>query len=371
MHDNLERKYLKFVKGDSNTVTTAILNIFLTPLSWIYSLIVTLRNWAYDYGLFKTHTVHVPAVVSVGNIVAGGTGKTPVTMMLTKDLLKRFPVAILSRGYRSHAENLKTPLILSNGQGPEYPVNLCGDEPYMMAENIPEAHIFVGKDRFQSAQMAANRGAKLVILDDGMQHRQLARDFDVVVIDANDPFGRGNLLPKGLLREQLSSLKRADILILNNIRDSEHYSTTSNDIKKYTTAPIVGTRVNVVMIKNLDGTPIDSLKDKRVGMLCGIGSPDNFRNTLEEMGADIIDSLLLVDHGSVHKKKLARFIEKCHRQNVDYIVCTEKDKVKLKNIPLGPIPLAWIKIELEISEGMNYWKDFLKKMVQKVNTNKD
>ncbi|MEC7838712.1 MAG: tetraacyldisaccharide 4'-kinase [Chlamydiota bacterium] len=371
MHDNLEKKYLRFIRNEPKGFVSFLLNIFLTPLSWIYSLVIVLRNKAYDYGLFKVQSADVPAVVSIGNIVVGGTGKTPVTMMLTKELLNRFPIAILSRGYRSHAENLKTPLILCNGSGPEYPVSLCGDEPYLMAENIPEAHIYVGKDRFQSAQMAVNHGAKLVILDDGMQHRQLARDFDVIVMDASDPFGKGKLLPKGLLREQLSSLKRADIIVLNNITDTKQYTSISKEITKYSSAPVVGTKVNVVMVKNIDDSPIDSLKGKNIGMLCGIGSPENFKNTLEELGANITTSLVLPDHKTVSKKKLLTFIETCQSKGVEYIACTEKDKVKLKEVESKLIPLVWVKIELQVQEGINHWKEFIKKTVQMVNKNKD
>ncbi len=369
MQDSLERKYLKIIQGETKGVTPALLKLFLTPISWLYSLAVSLRNKAYDCGVFKAHNTQIPTVVSVGNIVMGGAGKTPVTMMLSKDLLQNFPIAILSRGYRSHAENLSTPLVLNRGSETKHSVKFCGDEPFLMAQNIPEATIFVGKDRIHSAELAAQRGAKLAILDDGLQHRQLARDFDVVVVDASNPFGQGHLLPRGLLREQPSSLSRADIIVLNNIQDNKHYRELTTEVQRFTSAPTIGTVATVTQIQKLDGAPIEEIRNKKIGMYCGIGNPENFERTLEELGADIVDRLILEDHGTVNSKKLSQFSDTCKKLGAEYIVCTEKDKVKLQKTLEVSVPVLWVKIELEIKEGITHWQKFIKKTINHVNEN--
>ncbi|MEM1283594.1 MAG: tetraacyldisaccharide 4'-kinase [Chlamydiota bacterium] len=371
IYDSLERKYLKVIHGKSHGPAAWFLKLSLHPLSWIYRAIIFVRNKAYDCGLLKSYNPKIPAVVSVGNIVAGGTGKTPVTMLLAKDLLDRIPLAILSRGYRSHAENLKTPLRLCNGNGPEFPVNLCGDEPYLLAENLPKARIFVGRDRKQAADMAAKQGAKLVILDDGMQHRQVSRDFDIVVLNANSPFDQGYLLPRGLLREEVSSLKRASLVILNHIEDAEQYASITERLKKYTSAPAIGTMVKITSMQTLEGQEIKSLGDKKIGMFCGIGTPESFEHTLQKSGAKILDKLILPDHNRATKQSLIDFSNHCQSLGAEYIVCTEKDKVKLiENKPCLPIPIVWTKIELEVKEGLQYWKDFIKKTVIRAKSEK-
>ncbi len=364
IYDSMERTYLRVIQGKSHGLAAWFLKLSLHPLSWIYRIVVFARNKAYDCGFFKSYAPNVPAVVSVGNIVAGGTGKTPVTILLAKNLLDRIPLAILSRGYRSHAEHLKTPLRLCDGNGPEYPVSLCGDEPYLIAENLPSARIFVGRDRKQAADMAANQGAKLVILDDGMQHRQVSRDFDIVVLNANDPFGQGYLLPRGLLREEVSSLKRASLVILNHVEDSDQYTSIAERIAQYTSAPVIGTEVNIESLETIDGEQVESLEGKKIGMFCGIGAPDNFERTLLKSGAIIVDKLILSDHKRADKQSLLEFSEHCQSLEAEYIVCTEKDKVKLINdTPHLPVPIVWTKIELEVKEGLQHWKDFIKKTV--------
>lgn len=362
IYESMERIYLRTIQGKNRGVGSWLLNLALHPLSFVYRTAVFARNKAFDCGFLKSYKPDIPAIISIGNITAGGTGKTPITLLLAKTLVEKVPLAILSRGYRSHAENLESPLRLCNGHGPEYPVNLCGDEPYLLAQNVPKASIFVGKNRKLAADMAAKQGAKLLILDDGMQHRQISRNFEVIILDANNPFDGGRLLPRGLLREEISSLKRAHLVILNHVEEKETYTSLSTEIARYTSAPIVGTIVSPTSLHTLDGTQIESLKGIKVGMFCAIGAPQNFERTLTKCGAQIIGQLLLLDHKRADKKTLFRFAEECLAQGAAYIVCTEKDKVKLMEEKLDlPLPIIWVKITLEVKEGASHWKDFVKK----------
>lgn len=251
-------------------------------LSCVYQAIVFLRNWGYDQGLFRQYNPPVPVVMSIGNIVAGGTGKTPLTLILAQEFSEAYHAVILSRGYRSQAERLSSPVILSHGdgQGPILPANFCGDEPYMLAKNLPDVVIVVGRDRRKGAVLAAKTGGQLLLLDDGMQHRRLARDFEVVVMDGANPFGGGYYLPRGFLRESLKSLARADIIILNHVYSDAEYDRLKKQIAVYSSSPIIATRANVCGVWSLiDHAPIN-LKGVKIGVFCAIAHPDYFLQTV-------------------------------------------------------------------------------------------
>ena len=234
MQNKLEKAYRRLIFEESSGISCSLLKLLLTPFCWIYSLCISVRNLAYDLKILKPQKVNIPVVVSVGNIAVGGTGKTPFTILLAKEFVSSFSVALLSRGYKSQAEHLNTPLLLNFENRQHYSAKFCGDEPCLLAENLPKALIFVGKNRKKSAEIASKHGVELIILDDGMQHRQLSRDFDVIIIDANNPFEKGSLLPLGLLRESPKSLKRGDLIVLNNIQNTEQFQQISGQVLKYT-----------------------------------------------------------------------------------------------------------------------------------------
>lgn len=338
----------------------------LLPLSWIYRIIVKFRNWLYDQGWMRRYIPPVPLVVSIGNIVAGGTGKTPVTLLLAKAFYGRHMIAILSRGYRSKVENLESPVVLCEGNGPLFPAAYCGDEPYIYASRFPKALVIVGGNRKNAAKIAAKEGAQVILLDDAMQHRRIARDFDVVVVDVGDPFGQGYFLPRGFLREDIRSLSRADLIILNHIIDKQQFIDVKNQLIEYSLAPVVGTIGQVSVIRDLAGREIESLQGQKVGMLCAIAHPEYFRRTLEKMGVVIVSELSLADHDTVKDKALENFAQQSVKEGATYLVCTEKDRVKLNDdLKLG-LPIVWIQIELNIVEGEAEWLAFLKKAETKI-----
>ena len=219
----------------------------------------------YEKGWMRRYVPPVPLVISVGNIVAGGTGKTPVTLLLAGAFYERFTVAILSRGYRSKAEKLDAPVLLCEGQGPTFPASYCGDEPYLFAQRLPKAIVIVGGDRKKASFLAAKAGAQAIFLDDGMQHRRLVRDFDVVVVDVGDPFGQGYFLPRGFLRDDICSLARANLIILNHINDSEQFTSVKMQLEPYSLAPIIGTKGFVVAIRDLKGQEVTMPEEKKCG----------------------------------------------------------------------------------------------------------
>jgi tetraacyldisaccharide 4'-kinase len=359
-----ETYFLNVIKGRKSGIIPSLLRPILLLLSWCYAGGIWLRNRAYDMGWMRKYSPPVPLVISVGNIVAGGTGKTPVTLMLAKEFYAQTQIAILSRGYRSEAEKLTNPVWISKGHGPILPAHYCGDEPYLLAKNLPKAYVFVGCNRHKASNMAAKAGARVILLDDGMQHRALARDLDVVVIDAIDPFGLGHYLPRGLLRESLDSLKRADLIVINHAVDEARFKTVGELLGRYTQSPRVGVRMEVDQVMDFNDLPYGDLKDKRVGLFCGIAHPEYFRNTLKSSGAIVVDEMIVPDHMPFDMMRLEEFALRCKGNNAEVLVCTEKDRVKFSGLLDLILPVVWLKMKLSVVYGEDNWKTFTAKAIE-------
>lgn len=330
---------------------TGFLPTLLKPALWLLSLpfgaIAKSRSWMYDHKYLPSYSIPNATVISVGNIVVGGTGKTPVVLMLAEELSKQATVAILSRGYRAPAERQSQPVILSKGNGPLFPAALCGDEPYMLARRLPQAIVVVGRDRVQAAKMAVEAGAKILVVDDGMQHRRLQRDRDIVVINGEDPFGQGHYLPRGFLRESPEALARADLIVLTNVRDAKHAKELTEKLRRYTKAPIEVAQMKVTALKSANGA-VETISGKRVGLFCAIAHPEAFERTISGLGAKVVTRLILSDHATISKEQLEAFVEESRRCGAEMIVCTEKDQVKLEGMEFG-LPLIWPKIKTALS----------------------
>lgn len=359
---NLELYLIEVIKGKRKGLFASFLRGLLRVISWFYQKIVGLRNCAFEAGLFKRYRPPVPMIISVGNIVAGGTGKTPVTLLIAQEFYNDYQLGILSRGYRSPAEKLARPTILCNGRGPLHSASYCGDEPYLIAQNLPRALVVVGRNRHRAADLAVKAGAQVIILDDGMQHRHLVRDREIVVMDASDPFGQGHFLPRGLLREEIKSLSRASMVVLNHIKTHEQFLEMEKLISHHTQAPIVGAQMQIENVFKLDDTQVGSLKDKRVGIFCGIAQPENFRATVEAAGAIVVAHYFVADHMTFDWDVFQSFGKRCRALHADYILCTEKDRVKLPEGITTEVPIAWLKMKLSLVEGASEWKVFIEKI---------
>lgn len=367
MKTNLELYLKDVVRGRRKGILAFFLKAGLLPLSWLYRIVVRIRNRLYERGWMRRYVPPVSLVISVGNIVAGGTGKTPVTLLLAGAFYERYAVAILSRGYRSKAEKLETPVVLCEGHGPTLPASYCGDEPYLFAQRLPKSIVIVGGNRRKASFIAAKAGVQVILLDDGMQHRRLARDFDVVVVDVGDPFGLGYFLPRGFLREDLCSLARANLIILNHIENSEQFVHMTTQLKTYTHAPMIGTKGYVAAIRDLKGQEVSlSLEKKKVGMFCAIAHPEYFRRTLEQEGFKVENEYVVGDHESFPLKDLEQFGQLCAKQGADCLICTEKDRVKLDDDLHLALPVLWVQFELRIVQGQEEWQDFLQRAESKI-----
>src|SRR5579872_2521109 len=253
---NLESYLVTVIEGKRKA---ELIKPLLYLLSALFKSGAILRHIAYNKGWLRSVSVPIP-VISVGNIVAGGTGKTPLIYLLAKELSAFGQVAILSRGYRSKVERENGIVNLSKGEGPLYSAEVCGDEPHWLAEKLPEAWLWVGKNRSNAAKQAEHAGAHYVLLDDGMQYRKLKRNLEIVVMDAKDLFGKGYFLPRGYLRDCPKRLRYADLIVVNHVGDQEEWERIKKELAAFSSAPVVGMRMKLEAAQELQG--------KKVGLFC-------------------------------------------------------------------------------------------------------
>lgn len=319
-----------------------------------YRGLVALRNKAYDKGWLTSFKMTTP-VVSIGNIVAGGTGKTPLVHFLATELQKIGKVAVLSRGFRSRIEKSNQVLNLSQNR---VPAAICGDEPFWLAEKMPEVQVWVGRQRMVSAKQACKEGAQFLVLDDGMQHRVLHRDFEIVTCDAQDLLGKNHYLPRGLLRDSPKRLQKADLLVVSGIENEEQMQSAKEALSNYSAAPVVG--VQLVAENSA------ALKGKKVALFCGIAKPERFFSTVKNLGAEVVETWVLPDHGAPLEKELSTFVSRMKEKGAEIVICTEKDWVKMPSLLTYALPIVPLKMQLQIKDGENHWNQLIEKIKEKV-----
>jgi tetraacyldisaccharide 4'-kinase len=323
---------------------------FLGGLSSLYERGVVQRR---EKELASAVTVDVP-VISVGNLTAGGTGKTPCIMALAEWLLKkgRKP-AVLTRGYRGGLEKTGGPV--SDFDGILVPQSMAGDEPYMMAARLRGVPVLAGRDRVASAEQAISMGADVLLMDDGFQYWKLRRDLDIILIDCTFPFGGDHVLPRGLLREPLEAASRASLFILTK---SDQVSEEEKDnIRKRLTelnpeAPVIESLHQPSAIVSQkewnDGIhegDFASMKNHRVYLVCGIGNPEAFRRTASDAGLHVAGMTSFPDHHAYTPDDLGRAAERARKLGADILVTTEKDIVKIHHVPSMPLYVLEIHMQ--------------------------
>ncbi len=349
-----EKYVLDLIEGRRSS---SLLRPLLAFSSVLYRLAVKWRHSAYENKWFPTLSVSTPTI-SIGNIVVGGTGKTPLVHLLANTLQQQGKIAILTRGFRSHAEKRKEPLHLVKGC--RVSAEFCGDEPLFLAEST-DASVWVGPDRALSAHRAKEEGAVCLILDDGLQHRRLHRDFEIITIDANDPFSKHRFLPYGLLRDLPERLQQADLIVASHTRDLAHYERVKKELSTYTQAPIVAMQHELIETPRLQGCCI--------GVFCGIGKPHYFIDSLKSQGAELVDTCILLDHQGISLEKLDEFVEKCSEKGAEWIACTEKDWVKLQQLEIEQrlkLPVFPVRVRLKILAGQEHWDSIIERIKQKI-----
>ena len=293
-------------------------------------------------------------VISVGNLTLGGVGKTPLVMWLARWCIEQgWSVAILSRGYGGRASD--EPRVVAPGQMAAQAWSAVGDEPYMLARELPCAPVVVGRDRVRSGMYAhCQLGAQVLILDDGFQHHRLARDLDLALIDATNPFGHGGLLPRGILREPPSALQRADAVVLTRVESApDALPFVRQRIRQwYPHGPIyhMATTVEAVTAGEA-GVSEAALRQRRVVAFAGIGNPSAFAATLRQMGCEVVALLVFRDHHPYTAADWQAIVTAAARYDACGLVTTTKDQVRLDPAWQAPMPLYTLRTGVALVEG--------------------
>ena len=303
----------------------------LAPLSLLYSAGVGLRNLMYDRGTLRATDSGV-AVLSVGNITAGGSGKSPLTIEMChrlRTLAPDLPIVVVSRGY---GRRTKGPQVVADGNTVLLTPDLGGDEPVMIAEALQDVPVIVSERRVDGVALAVEQfGAKLIVLDDGFQHRRIARDLDVVLIDAAEPDWIWRPLPAGRLRELPSSLQRADMIVLTGRAPRERRDQLGVFVRKQSEAEVIEGGAWLAQVRDHesgDSFPIEELKGKRVAAACGIARPERFFDELDTLGVEVVQRTAWRDHAWTTSSQRADLMDKARAAGAEALLITAKDAVK-------------------------------------------
>lgn len=298
-------------------------------------------------------------VISIGGITVGGSGKTPFTTYLAGKLRERnLSPAILTRGYRRRSP--ASSLVIAAGA--KVPAAFTGDEAQIFLR-AGIAPVGIGANRYQTAQLLLARFPEIniLLLDDGFQHARLQRNVDVVLIDALDPFGRGELVPAGRLREPLPALRRADLFVITRCESDLQFEAISAKLRQYgSETPIFRSRFSACRWRDLHtGAALRRLPENKVAAFCGLGNPQAFWNTLSSLGLDLVFRWTFDDHHVYKPVELHRLADQAQLNGAKMLVTTEKDLINLPNqaeAALGTLPLAWLEIELKIDEEERFFE---------------
>ena len=330
----LFKKYIiSLMKDERSEPLDSIMKGILWVLSLIYSLVISFVDWMYKTGIEKVYKASLP-VVSVGNITLGGTGKTPLVIFLADHLV--------SSG--------KKPAILTRGYG--------GDEDRMLKDELAEVPVYVGGDRVKSAQKAKKKKADIIILDDGFQHRRIVRELNILLLDAVSIFGNGYLFPRGVLREPESAVKRADIFILtktDRINMHRRSDVVSHLNRIAPGKPVVLTRHRPSFLSDATGSSYaaDSICGRRVCLVSGIADPDYFSFMAGSLGASVVARIDYIDHHRYRQADIDRMSEEARHHDVENIIVTRKDYVKIKELDISSIKekLLILNITIDVMQG--------------------
>ncbi|MGZ0172445.1 MAG: tetraacyldisaccharide 4'-kinase [Planctomycetales bacterium] len=348
---NAEQRFLDLIAGPPKSFGSRLLHLLLRIAAWGYRCGVAFRNALFDLGIKRSHAAPVP-VISVGNLTTGGTGKTPTVAMLV-DMLKELGhrPGIISRGYRE----------LSEGGNDEARVleHLCPGTPHVQ-----------NRDRVAAAhKVAANDGCTVIIADDAFQHRRLNRDLDIVLVDALNPWGHDALLPRGLLREPLSGLRRADAVILTRADLIDEASRAEIwNIVKANNETATNVELAFVPAGLVDKTGIQQPVDNSAAVaFCGIGNPDGFRRTLASAEIPIRELIAFPDHHHYEHADLQELAATAGNLDAKSLVTTLKDLVKIEPGWVGSVSLLALSIQARITSGDDALATAISKAMQQRN----
>ena len=336
--------------------------------SFVFEAIARLRFYLYDNRIFRDAQLGCLVVV-VGNLTVGGTGKTPIVEKIARSLAdKGRRVAILSRGYKSKSDSLPRkilrwfthgespkPRVVSDGKRVLLDSSVAGDEPFMLARNLPGVIVIVDKNRVRAGHYAVSEfGADTLVLDDGFQYLPLKGQIPLLLVDKTNPFGNKRLLPRGILREPVSHLKRASYIFLTK-SDGEKDFELEQTIRKFNkTAEIIECSHRLrylVDFSNGEKSELSVLKGRRVACFSAIAAPESFERFLRELGANLVYKKRFLDHHKFSVSELDAVFAEAKRAGAEFVVTTEKDSVRIDTAYKTALPFFYTKLEIDILNG--------------------
>ena len=374
-----EQFAIDVIMGRSEGTRAALLGVGLQGLAYVFSGLVQLRLWLYRKRILRDQPLGCLVLV-VGNLTVGGTGKTPVVEMFAKALRDRGrKVAILSRGYKSKAPPLwqkwwfrlnhiaePPPRVVSDGVKVWLDSEVAGDEPYMLARNLPGVVVLVDKNRVKAGAYAIKQfGCDTLILDDGYQYLPLKGRLNLLLIDKTNPFGNGFTLPRGILREPIKHLARASYVLLTKskgVRDTEleamiHKFNPGVEIIECAHQPQY-----LQHIATGERLPLTALAGRKIGAFSGIAAPEGFEAFLREAGAHLATTRRFVDHHRFTPQDLVDVFAEAQAAGVELMITTEKDAVRLNASEKTTSPCYYLRLEIDILRGAADFQEAVSKI---------
>ncbi|MCD6339945.1 MAG: tetraacyldisaccharide 4'-kinase [Verrucomicrobia bacterium] len=358
----------------------ALFRSFLFLLSRLFLTGVKIRRFLYNVRLLRDATLGVQ-IIAVGNLTVGGTGKTPVVEKLARELKDQGRnVAILSRGYRSKPPPLtrrilnrllfrtetEPPRVVSDGKSLLLDSEAAGDEPFMLASNLKDVVVLVDKDRVKSGRYAIEKfGCDTLLLDDGFQYWKLAgRRQDIVLVDAQQPFGNCHLLPRGTLREPPSHLARAHAIFIT--KSNGQTAPLRRMLSEYNPrAGIIECVHHPLYLEDVftgERKKLDVLKGAQVAALSGIAQPESFEESLVKLGAELVYVKRFADHHRFTQQELLNAINRSKIRQARMIVTTQKDAVRFPKLDRRDLPIYFMRVEIRIVRGAADFQECLRRI---------
>ena len=351
-YGGLQEKIFRLIlKEERGSVWVDLLRVIATLTAWFYDKVVTLRNLLFDRGVLRIRRLNCP-VISVGNLTMGGTGKTPMVVWLANLFSKEgYRVGIVSRGYGGLDSSRV--IVVSDGDNILAEQSVSGDEPLMLARRLQDIPVLCSSKRAEAAKAAVEKfKCNALILDDGFQHRYLARDLDIVMLDSRNPFGSGKLFPRGTLREKSAALARAQVLVLSRFDQSEDAEKNCHNLRRQwpNKAVITATHRPVRIFSAVDHgeRPLTSLTELRLAAFAGIARPNDFFQSVQNLGARLVYTAALPDHYPLTSELLASLVREASNVSPELWLTTEKDWVRLPQVLPQDMELWVMAMEIDL-----------------------
>ena len=358
-----------------------LLRFLLKWLSRLYSFIMNVRLAFFEHRIIRSKTLGCQ-VISIGNLTVGGTGKTPVVEVFARALRQNGrKVAILSRGYKKAETPLseklvnlltfKTPAqepprVVSDGNRLLLDSEMGGDEPYMLASNLPNVCVLVDKDRVKSGRYAIQKlGCDTLILDDGFQYLRLKHRVDIVLVDRTNPFDNGYVLPRGLLRESSRHLSRATFIFITKSAGDGSPELRQRIRALNDQAEIAECRHTPRHVQDVftgEQKPVEFVRGRKIAALSGIAAPRGFEESIERLGGELVHRKRFADHHRYTQQEILDVINAARDRGAEAIVTTEKDAVRLPLVERRDIPVYFLRVEIELLSGEESFNDLISRL---------